>query len=173
MFEVRWQRKHKLGGSCPAPGFGERLSCCDAHLGLIRKCGRDSIMKAFRRHQGLKMKAFHLFLYNLRAMTAFMFLNESESESRSIVSYSLRPHGLYSPWNSPGQNTGVGSCSLLQGIIPPQGLNPGLLHCRQILYQLSYQGSPCFLNSWGKKAKWICFCLWPETNMKFKFSIHK
>ena len=48
--------------------------------------------------------------------------------------------GLYSPWNSPGQNTGVGSLSLLQGIFPSQGLNPGLPHCRQILYQLSHQG---------------------------------
>ena len=54
----------------------------------------------------------------------------------------LRPHGLYSPWNSPGQNTGVGSLSLLQGIFSTQGLNPGLLHCRQILYQLSHKGSP-------------------------------
>ena len=50
----------------------------------------------------------------------------------------LRSHGLYSPWNSPGQNTGVGSLSFLQGIFPTQGLNPGLPHCRRILYQLSY-----------------------------------
>ena len=57
------------------------------------------------------------------------------------MSDSLGPHGLYSPWNSPGQNTGVGSLSLLQGIFPAQGLNWGLLHFRQILYQLSYQGS--------------------------------
>ena len=64
------------------------------------------------------------------------------SESRSVVSDSLRPHGGYSPWNSPGQNTGVGSHSLLQGTFPTRGSNPGLLHCRQILYQLSYQGSP-------------------------------
>ena len=41
------------------------------------------------------------------------------------------------PWNSPGQNTGVGSLSLLQGIFPTQGLNQGLPHCRRILYQLS------------------------------------
>ena len=44
------------------------------------------------------------------------------------------PHGLYSPWDSPGQNTGVGSCSLLQGIFPTQESNRGLLHCRRILY---------------------------------------
>ena len=52
------------------------------------------------------------------------------------------PHGLYSPWNSPGQNTGVGSRSRLQGNFPTQGLNPGLPHCRRILYQLSHKGSP-------------------------------
>jgi len=57
------------------------------------------------------------------------------------MSNSLGPHGLYSPWNSPGQNTGVSSLSLLQEIFPTQGLNPGLLHCRQILYQLSHKGS--------------------------------
>ena len=44
--------------------------------------------------------------------------------------------------NSPGQNTGVGSLSLLQGIFPTQGSNSGLLHCRRILYQLSHKGSP-------------------------------
>ena len=46
---------------------------------------------------------------------------KSESESCSVMSSSLRPHGLYSPWNSPGRNTGVGSLSLLQGIILTQG----------------------------------------------------
>ena len=65
-----------------------------------------------------------------------------ESESDSVVSDSLQRHGLYSPWNSPGQNTGVGSLSLLQGIFPTQGSNPDLPHCRWILYQLSHQGSP-------------------------------
>ena len=54
----------------------------------------------------------------------------------------LRPHGLYSPGNSPGQNIGVGSLSLLQGIFPAQGLNPCLPDCRWILYQLSHKGSP-------------------------------
>ena len=48
------------------------------------------------------------------------------SESHLVMSDSLRPHGLYSPWNSPGQNTGVGRLSLLQGIFPTQGSNPGL-----------------------------------------------
>ena len=46
------------------------------------------------------------------------------------------------PWNSPSRNTGVGYHSLLQGIFPIQGLNPGLLHYWQILHRLSHQGSP-------------------------------
>ena len=70
--------------------------------------------------------------------------------SCSVISGSLRPHGLYSPWNFPGQNTGVGNLSLLQGIIPTQGLNPGLLHWRQILYQLSHRGSPRVLEWVGE-----------------------
>ena len=59
----------------------------------------------------------------------------------SIV-HSFWPQGLYSPWNSPDQNTGVGSLSLLQGIFPTQESNPGLLPCRWIPYQLSQKGRP-------------------------------
>ena len=66
-----------------------------------------------------------------------------ESDSCSVVSDSLWPH--YDPWNSPGQNTGVGSLFLLQGVFPTQGLNPGLPHCRQILCQLSHKESPRIL----------------------------
>ena len=68
--------------------------------------------------------------------------HESVRESRAVMSEFLRPHGLYSPWNSLGQNIGVSSLSLLQGIFPTQGSKPGLPHCRQILYWLSHQGSP-------------------------------
>ena len=65
--------------------------------------------------------------------------------SCSVVSNSLQPHGLYSPWNSPGQNTGVGSLFLLQGTFPTQGSNPGFPHYRWILYLLSHKGSPGIL----------------------------
>ena len=63
------------------------------------------------------------------------------------MSDSLRPHGLYPtrflrPWDFPGKNTGVGCQFLLQEIFPTQGLNPGLLHCRQMVYHLSHQGNP-------------------------------
>ena len=70
---------------------------------------------------------------------------KGKCESRSVVSDSLRPRGLYSPWKSPGQNTGVGSLSLLQGISPTQGSNPVLSNCRRILYQLSHKGSQIIL----------------------------
>ena len=62
------------------------------------------------------------------------------------MSNSLQPHGLYVAsvhGDSPGKNTGVGCHALLQGIFLTQELNRGLLNCRQILYQLSYQGSLC------------------------------
>ena len=70
----------------------------------------------------------------------------------------------YSPWNSPGQNTGVGSLSLLQGIFPTKGLNPGLLHCRRILYQLSHKGNPRIL-------EWVAYSFsggssWPRNRTR-------
>ena len=68
-----------------------------------------------------------------------------ESERHSVVSDSLWPHELYSPWNSPGKDTGMGNPFLLQGIFPTQGSNPGLLHCRRILYHLSHKVSPRIL----------------------------
>ena len=92
------------------------------------------------------------------------------SESRSVLSNSLWPHRLYNPWNSPGLNTGVGSRSFLQGIFPTRGSDPGLPHCRWILYQLSHQGSPGILewvaypffsgSSWSRNllhCRWILY----------------
>ena len=83
---------------------------------------------------------------------------KSESESHSVVPNSLQPHELYTPWNSPGQNTGVDSLSLLQGIFLTQGSNPGLPYCRRILYQLSPKGSPRILEwaaySFSSRSSW-------------------
>ena len=72
---------------------------------------------------------------------------QRESASCSVMSNSMKPIGLkstrlLSTWDSPGKNTGLGCHSLLQGIFLTQRSNPGLLHCRQILYYLSHQGSP-------------------------------
>ena len=73
---------------------------------------------------------------------------------RSIVSNSLRPFGPPGSsvhGDSPGKNTGVGCHALLQGLFPTQGSNPGLLHCRWILYQLSHKGSPQLGEEHGNK----------------------
>ena len=95
-------------------------------------------------------------------MVPFAFLTEKDllwlhvCESCSVMSDSLWPHGLYTPWNSPGQNTGVGSLFLLQGIFPTQGSNSGLLHCRRILNQLSHKGSPVVCVC---VCVYICMCV--------------
>ena len=82
----------------------------------------------------------------------------------SVTFNSLWPHGLsptlLCPWNSPGKNTGVGSHSLPQGIIPIQGLNPGFLHCWQILYYLSHQGSYWLYTPTHFLDPFISFCLY-------------
>ena len=93
-------------------------------------------------------------------VASYMYFQDSSLWSHSVVSDSLLPHGLYSPWNFSGQNPGVGSCFLLQGTFPTQGLNPSLLHCRQILYQLSHQKSP-------KILEWVAYAFfswssWPR-----------
>ena len=72
------------------------------------------------------------------------------SESPSVMSDSLRPQGLYNPWNSPARILEVGSLCFLQAIFPTQGWNPGLPHCRRILYQLSHEGSP-------RTPEWVAF----------------
>jgi len=59
--------------------------------------------------------------------------------------------------DSPGKNTGVGSHVRLQGISPTQGSNPGLLHCRWILYHLSHQGSPRIL-------EWVAYSFFRGTS---------
>ena len=76
---------------------------------------------------------------------------------RSVISDFLRPHDRSLPASSvhggsPGKNTGVGYHALLQGIFPTQGSNPGLPHCRWILYHLSYWGSPRIL-------EWVAYPL--------------
>ena len=66
------------------------------------------------------------------------------SEWKSLSSNSLRPHGLYSPWNSQSQNIGVSSLSLLQGIFPTQESNPGLPHCRLRRLDTNTLNAPCY-----------------------------
>ena len=110
------------------------------------------LLEQLNMHMPKKRKTMTLNSYQVKIFISLlaMGLNISESESHSVVSNSLWPHGLYSPWNSLAQNTGVGSLSLLQGIFPTQGSNPGLPHCRRILYQLSHKGSP-------RTLEWVAY----------------
>ena len=87
------------------------------------------------------------FMYTLFLDSTYMWC---ESESCSVMSDSLRHNGLYSQWNSLGQNTGVGSLSLFQGIFPTQGSNTVLPHCRRILYQLKHKGS-------SRMLEWVVY----------------
>ena len=93
------------------------------------------------------LSLFHPTLFFLgQKSLAVMTLVIPVCVSCSVVSDSLRLHRLQPtrllcPWNSPCKNTGAGCPSLLQKIFLTQGLNPGLLHCRQILYHLSSEGS--------------------------------
>ena len=85
---------------------------------------------------------FNLFIYLFFYHGCHLWNPLSQLESE-IEGQSVMPNS--SPWDSPGQNTGVGNISLHQGIFQTQGSNPGLLHCRWILYQLSHRSSPLTL----------------------------
>ena len=116
-------------------------------LGIKAMTSLDSVLKSkditlLTQIHLIKPKFFsssHIQMWALDHKEGWGWRNKKWSESHSVMSDSLWPHGLYSPWNSPGQNTGVGSLSLLQGIFPTQGSNLGVPHCKLILYQLSYQ----------------------------------
>ena len=88
--------------------------------------GAAAVLGFLQLHKGVPFYIFHSQFFSFILVSFSLF----ESESRSVVSNSLRPHEL---WNSSGQNTRVGSLSLLQGVFPTQGSNPGLLHCWRIL----------------------------------------
>ena len=93
--------------------------------------------------------SFALFLLFLKVNTNSQMESPKVKVAQSCPTL-CDPMDSYSPWNSPGQNTGVGSHSLLQGILPTQGSNPGLPHCRRILYQLSHKEGPI---SWVKTPR--------------------
>ena len=82
-------------------------------------------------HSVAKIQKKPFLQYSLYVFSLLPFVWKWKSKPLSRVQLFVTP---YSPWNSPGQNTGVGSLSLSQGIFPTQGSNPGLLHCRRILY---------------------------------------
>ena len=101
------------------------------------------------------MNQYHWTQITVLASPSFWWLYRSLKEMKVLVTQSCLTlchpwtvaHQLLCPWDFPGKNVGVGCYSLLQGIFLTQGFNLGLLHCRQILYHLTHQGSP-FLGLW-------------------------
>ena len=83
------------------------------------------------------------------------------NESESPVQLFAAPWTVQ-PWNSPGQNTGAGSLSLLQGIFPTQGLNPSLLHCRWVLYQtfFNWSGKPKYTYTYTLSITYFNYILY-------------
>ena len=84
-------------------------------------------------------KMWHLGLLDILSWRILMKQQKQEGHS-ALLPPPLFPESE-SPWNFPGQDTGVGSLCLLQGIFPTQGSNTGLPHCKRVLYQLSHKGS--------------------------------
>ena len=131
------------GSAASSPLVHQGSPRVDFHQELYRAFYSSSLISLsplYRGWIGLRIK--YLFLPWNKIVKLDSRSHLVKSESRSVVSDYLRPYGPYSPWNSPGQNTGVGSHFLLQGISPTQGSNPGLLYCKRTLYQLSHKGNP-------------------------------
>ena len=127
-----------------------RILCPWDSSGKNSGVGSHSLLQGIFLTRGSNLGLLHCrqILYHLNHQGRPTLLYQSESHS--VMSDYLQPHGLYKPWNSLGQNTGVGRLSLLQGIFSTQGSNSGLPHCRQFLYQLSHKGSPRIL-------EWIAY----------------
>ena len=123
-----------------------RLLCPWDSPGKNTGVGSHSLLQGICPTQRLNLYLLHLLHWQVGSLTLAPPGNPSLLYNFFFkVSQSCPTLCNCSPWNSSGQNTGVGSCSLLQGIFPTQGSNPGLPHCRWILYRLSHQGSPRIL----------------------------
>ena len=135
MFETDWKSKY---GSISPSLLGDlrmrsgTLTCLKTLDSALEEWGLPSLWEETKAHPFNVLSCLHVQV-------------KVKSVSRSVDSvwpHGLQPTRLLRAWDSPGKNTGVGYHGLLQGIFPTQGWNPGLLHCRRILYRLSHQGSP-------------------------------
>ena len=128
---------------CSQPGSSVR--------GISQARILDWVAISFSRGEGITSQFSLLEKINITSICISLQGYSAHVLSRSVISDSLWPCGLYSPpgssvhGDSPSKNTGVGCHALLQGIFPTQGLNPGLRHYRWILYCLSHQESPRIL----------------------------
>ena len=114
--------------------------------------------------KGFENKWENYFIFHISEQRKFVF-QESESESCSVMSDSLRPNELYSLWNSPGQNTGVGSCSLYQGNFATQESNPDPLHCRLFISWVTRE-APCFKKETANHRDQKTTLMWPHCDLK-------
>ena len=115
------------------------LLCMGSYPGLYHSFNLRHFLKI---HFTLKERNF------LQAKWGSLVVVWSPSLIQLFRPHGLQPARLLCPWDSAGKNTGESCHSLLQGIFPTQEMNPGLLHCRRILYQLSYEGSPRYSQTW-------------------------
>ena len=136
----------KLGRS---PGEGKGYSTPDFWPGEFHGLYSPWGHKKSDTTERLSLNTIYMLLYTCEQAPFQEHVRKSNKSSLMSEWKSLSRVWLFAtsqtcPWNSPGQNTGVGNLSLLQRIFPTQGSNRGLLHCRRILYQLSHQGNPVY-----------------------------
>ena len=124
-------------GRSPEGRHGNPLQYSCLENPMDRGAWQATVHSVAKSRTQLKRLSMHACMFYI-----YIYSTGKKSESHSVMSDSLEPHGLNSPCNSPGQNNGVNGYSLLQGIFPTRGPNLGLPHCGQILYQLSHQGRP-------------------------------
>ena len=129
-------------------------------------------------HFQISGKAVELMICNLLNYLLLLMPGKWKWKWKSLFHFGA----LYSPWNSPGQNIGVGSLSLLQGIFPTQGSNPGLPHCGWIPYQLNHKGSPRILSNLSllqrifptQESNWgLLLCRWILYQLRYQGSANK
>ena len=119
-------------------GDRSKVQCCQCQLGTNFQTNYDNGCTYHFKRKSLGRYIPKYFILSVAMVNGIVSLISLSVFSLLVYrNASLQPNGLYSPWNPPGHNTGVGSLSLLQEIFPTQGSNLGLPHCRQILYQLS------------------------------------
>ena len=150
---LHWRRKWQptpafLPGE--SQGWGSLVGCCLwDHTGLDTTEVTAAAESGNERGNKILFMFIFFYLFNLSSLYCFTCCNKHTTSLIKVKVKVAQPcltlchpmdykvHGI-----SPGQNTGVGRYSSLQGIFPIQGLNQGLLHCRKILYRLSHKGSP-------------------------------
>ena len=126
--------------------FGKCVECRRARCSQGSRCSHLVGVERERPALSCQVQTANQKLPSRRPLTVLVHIKDEWSESYSVMVWLfVTPWTVYSLWNSPGQNTGVGSLSLLQEIFPTQGSNPGLPRCRWMLYQLSHKGSPGML----------------------------